>query len=168
MTDPHFSYIRTLHNAQVHWHFEEAQQALQHSLYIPAITAYLAGIENSIRISINHLHPERDFLSEDLGTVLSNSLLREAAELGLPIETLAFPNENILQVITSRNPPSKLVSIRNDLNHGNINKFLFGYIENDEETTLFFTPECLREPAEIIERIAKNWAAELAAFIYGN
>ena len=168
MTEEQFPYIQTLHNAQIHWHFEQAQQAQQHGLYIPAITSYLAGVENSIRASINHLQPNRDYLSENLGTILSNRLLREAAELGLPIETLAFPNENILHVIISKNPPAQLVSLRNNINHGNINKFMIRDFENDGSPAIFFTPECLREPAEIIEKISRNWASQLAAFLYGD
>jgi hypothetical protein len=93
----------------------------------------------------------------ELGATLSNRLLRDAHQVGMPIETLALGGEDILVRIMQNRPHVGIVSVRHDLCHGNVQKYI------NKELGIF-TPECLREVAAEIEQIAQKWAGDLGAY----
>lgn len=126
------------------------------------MSSILAGIEASIRSTLCWLKTSEFPLKGDLGPVLSNSLLRKAHEQGLPVELLAFPEEaNFIAMLATSKPQVKIVKIRNDLAHGNIQAFINRELGDD---LAFFTPECLRSLAYQLEDLSFEWAIGLARF----
>lgn len=158
----HDTVISTLRAAEFHWHFSQGFRALQEGLYVPGSLALLTGIEASIRMTLYRLNSDKFPFDGDLGPVLSNSLLRLAREHGLPVEALAFPDEtDFLATLGTRRPEVRIVQIRNDLAHGNIQR----YVNRDlGDEIAFFTPECLRRVAESLQVVSMRWAEELARF----
>jgi hypothetical protein len=148
--------------AEFHWHFVQGIKAIEAELYIPGALSLLAGIEASIRFSLYQLKAEKFPFEEDLGAVLSNSLLRQALLAGLPVQLLAFPEESqFLEAIKSRKPEVQIVVVRNDLAHGNVQAF----VNRDlGDQNAFFTPECLRALAHQLQKISFSWAEGLAQY----
>ena len=151
------SFIDELQAAELHWHFEQARKAFEAELYLPSILSYLAAIENSIRITLHQLNEDKYPDNDELGTTLSNSLLRIANKAGLPIEKLAFPNEDIISDIIINKPNVTIVNIRHNLLHGNI----LPYINKEYG---IFTPECLRETAMELDMLSVKWVKSLSQF----
>lgn len=148
--------------AEFHWHFVEGVKALHSGYYIPSVLSLLAGVEASIRFTLYRLKAKAFPFEEDLGSVLSNSLLRQARDAGMPVHLLAATGENkFIDMLASRKPEVWLVRVRNDLAHGNVQAFVNREL-GDEDA--FFTPECLREMARELERISFEWAEGLSAF----
>lgn len=151
--------------AEVHWFFTQALQALKNDLYLPACTSFLNGIEASIRVTLSQVEkPERVEELDPLKT-LSNRLLGDALEAGLPVESLAFPNEqDFLNKLSTKRPNIvnvEVVRIRHNLCHGNILEYV--NIELGQENA-FFTPECCRELALNLYEVSKLWAKNLGSF----
>ena len=151
------SYVRELEAAELHWHFQQAEAALAVGLYIPAIITYLAAIENSIRSTLYQLRVAGYPEDGDLGATLSNRLLRDGYQAGMPVERLALGGEAILEGIKQNRPNVGIVSVRHNLCHGNIQP----YIDRELGT---FTPECLRGVSSEIETVARQWVSGLATF----
>lgn len=154
--------------AEVHWFFTQAVQALKSELYLPACTSFLNGIEASLRVTISQIgNPDRVKELDPVKT-LSNRLLKSAYDTGLPVEALAFPEEdNLLDRLESKKPNqvnAEVVRIRHNLCHGNI----LEYINTDlGEENAFFTPECCRELAHLLHEVSKEWAMQLGVFRRG-
>jgi hypothetical protein len=75
--------------AEFHWFFVQGLDAIRNEYYVPSVSSLLNGIEASIRVTIAQvsgaaLSPYR---------VLSNNLILNAQEVGMPVEALAFPCE---------------------------------------------------------------------------
>lgn len=154
--------VRILQAPEFHWHFAQGIKAIQSKLYIPGVSSILAGIEASIRSTLYWLKTSEFPLKGDLGPVLSNSLLRKAHEQGLPVELLAFPEEaNFIAMLATSKPQVKIVKIRNDLAHGNIQAFIDRELGDD---LAIFTPECLRSLAYQLQDLSFVWAIGLAQF----
>jgi hypothetical protein len=152
--------VGTLRAAEYHWHFSQGIRALESDLYIPGVLSLLTGIEASLRFTLYRKDSEKYPFEGDLGPVLSNGLLRAAREQGLPVELLAFADDtDFLALLRHRKPEVKIVQIRNDLAHGNIQRYI-----NRElgDKNAFFTPECLREVAHELQAIALRWSNGLA------
>jgi len=144
--------------AEFHWHFTQGLQALDSELYVPGTVCLLNGIEASIRITMYQLDDPDIPEPEDLGSTLSNSLLRQAREVGIDVGTLQFPEEtDFEEKIETRNDNVKVVSLRHDLAHGNV----LEYVNRDLN---FFTPECLREVSSQLRVVTENWIDEIAAY----
>lgn len=154
--------------AEVHWFFTQAVQALKSELYLPACTSFLNGIEASLRVTMHQVEkPDR---VEELDPVktLSNRLLKSASATGLPVEALAFPEEDdFLEKLESKKPNQvnvEVVRVRHNLCHGNI----LEYINTDlGEGNVSFTPECCRELAHLLYKVSKEWAEQLGEFRRG-
>lgn len=148
--------------ATVHWFFVQGVQALEQNLYIPGVASLITGIEASLRTTMKSLE-SADFLADhDLGKTLSNSLLRDAKEAGLPVEALAFPGEeDFHEKLRSNRPHVKIVQVRHNLAHGNILEFVNEELGADNR---FFTPECLRDLSSVLEEICERWTEELSKF----
>lgn len=159
----HKQLIQLLSAPEFHWHFYQGIEALNARLYIPGCISLLAGIETSIRCTLFRIENlGAQFYGEDLGTLLSNRLLREAQIAGLPVESLAFPDENNFIVrLQCNKPPVTIVEIRNALAHGNITEYINKVLGLDQH---FFTPECLRKDAHLLRHISVRWCRKLAVF----
>ena len=150
---------------EVHWFFTQALQALKTELYLPACTSFLNGIEASLRITMSQLdNPVRVVELDPLKT-LSNRLLKSALDMGLPVETLAFPEEdNFIERLESKRPYqicTEVVRVRHNLCHGNI----LEYINTDlGQDYAFFTPECCKELAHLLYKLSKEWTKQLGSF----
>jgi hypothetical protein len=84
----------------------------------------------------------------DKTPTFSNSLLRQARDLGIPVDDLALPSEqDFVNKLKTNKPNVGIVQLRHDLSHGNTMSF----IESLPGTKVqFFTPECLREVADML------------------
>lgn len=151
--------------AEVHWFFTQAVQALKSELYLPACSSLLNGIEASLRVTMSQVENPARVEELDPVKTLSNRLLKSAHDAGLPVEALAFPEENdFFEKLKSKRPSlvhAEVVRVRHNLCHGNI----IEYINTDlGEDNAFFTPECCRELAHTLHQVSKGWAEQLGAF----
>jgi hypothetical protein len=151
--------------AEVHWFFHEALKALKSELYLSACSSFIIGIEASIRVTQAQLESTGIVSHLDPVKTLSNRLLNDAKSNGLPIEMLAFTSEaDFDSKLLSKRPylvNAKIVRVRHDLCHGNILEFRNSDIgEND----IFFTPECVRDLANELYQVSKNWVSALGEF----
>lgn len=149
-------YFDWLRAAELHWFFIQAEEALEHGLYLPGTIGLINGIEASIRFTLHKL--ESKALDDDLGPTLSNSLIRRARDAGLPVHALAFPGESDFDVkLAHREPYVEIVRIRHNLAHGNITEYI-----NREKGV--FTPVCLRDTSSQLVTVSRNWAGQLGDF----
>ena len=139
--------------------------ALEHDLYVPAVSSLLIGIEATLRVTIQQVN--KPSVSEEPSPyhVLSNKLLLNAHDVEMPVEKLAFPDEkDFLGKLNSQKPNRidvDLVRIRNNICHGNV----FEFINSDlGEENRFFTPECLRDLTKTLLSVSKNWASALGSY----
>ena len=153
--------------AEIHWFFTQALEAMKQSLYLPACSCFINGIETSIRITYAKRTSSSTNVLNELTSIptLSNNLLKKAQIINMPVNSLKFPNEkNFDANLDSKKPNLKhveIVRVRHNLAHGNI----FEYINSDlGENNLFFTPECCRELAEILYEVSKDWCMQLSKF----
>lgn len=151
--------------AEVHWFFTQAQQALESELYLPACTSFINGIEASIRVTLSQIKIPTRVKELDPIKTLSNRLLKNAQDAGIPIECLAFPNEQGFMHKLRTEKPNKvnveIVKVRHNLCHGNILEYINTELGERNE---FFTPECCRELAFVLYAASKQWAKNLGAF----
>ncbi|RDB44730.1 hypothetical protein DU490_00080 [Halomonas sp. DQ26W] len=153
-TGTHF--IEKLGAAELHWFFVQAEQALNAELYIPACVSFINGIEASLRVTNHQLASKA--VDDELGPTLSNSLLWQSRERGIPIAELAFPSEADFDAkIEKRQPYAEVVRIRHNLAHGNVMDYI-----NQEYGV--FTPECLRDLGAQLLKITNVWAESLGKF----
>jgi hypothetical protein len=147
-----------LNHPALRWHFEQAREALTRGLALPAITTYLAAIENSIRVTLAQMKHAGHEVNVDSGATLSNALLQAAAEAGMPVEVLAFPEEKaFLATIRLRMPRAELVGVRHNICHGNI-------LSYSNATSSAFAPADLIPLADTVQNLAERWVTELREF----
>ncbi len=153
--------------AEIHWFFTQALEAMKQSLYLPACSCFINGIEASIRITYAK---QTSSSTNDLNALtsiptLSNNLLKNAQMINMPVNSLKFPNENNFEAnLDSKKPDLKhveIVRVRHNLAHGNIFEYINSELGDDN---LLFTPECCRELAEILYAISKDWCMQLSEF----
>lgn len=151
--------------AEVHWFFTQGLAALKHELYLPACASFLIGIEASLRITQAQLENPKIVDELDSLKILSNRLLNDAGDNGLPVHLLAFPYEiDFSNKLASRKPNlinAEIVRVRHNICHGNILEH-----RNNElgEDNIFFTPECVRDLTNDLYHISKKWVAGLGEF----
>lgn len=154
--------VHALRTAEFHWHFSQGFKALADELYIPGVLSLLTGIEASLRFTLYQLNSNTYPFEGDLGSVLSNSLLRQARDAGIPVSFLALPDEvNFMSNLERKKPEVGIVKVRNSLAHGNIQSFINRELGDD---LAFFTPECLRSIAKDLSNLSIRWVSALAAF----
>lgn len=148
--------------ADIHWFFSQALEALKSGLYLPACTSFIIGIEASLRVTLAQIDKPARVKELDPVKLLSNRLLLNAQQKGLPVQLLSFPNENdFIEKLNSNKPNLKnveLVRVRHNLCHGNILEYVNTELGEDNA---FFTPECCRELATTLHEISKAWAEGL-------
>lgn len=156
-------FLTSLMNPAFHWFFTEGQDALMQELYIPGVSSLLNGIEASVRVTMAQLVEDYDGkLVLSNYQLLSNTLLRQARDAGLPIQKLAFPGEDDFNDVLERKDKSvAVVQLRHDVCHGNILEFIQ---RMEFENIEYFTPECLQEIAAVLLGVSYEWAKSLAEF----
>lgn len=153
-------FLRAFAPSPFHWHFQQASDALASGLFLPGMSGLLNGIEASLRTFCCRV--KDDSLAGDLGRVMSNPLLKEAKEVGLKIENLAFlGEEGFLEQINHPKDPVRLVDLRNNICHGNFQ----AYARNLPEIGKFFTPECLGPVSAELLSVSYKWALEVSRFM---
>jgi len=155
--------VDALKAAEMHWFFVQGFQAIWNELYIPGVLSLINGVEASLRFTLCQLK-DPGCVEPDNWSLLNNKLISAAQQQGLPIEALAFPDENdFLLNLASRSPVKsvKIVTIRNDVCHGNLSKFVNHDLGEDN---LFLTPECLRDLSGELIELSMKWVKELGGF----
>jgi len=97
--------------------------------------------------------------------VLSNNLIFNARDMGMPIAVLAFPNEADFDRKLESQKPNRvdveIVRYRNNICHGNILEFVNRDLGKENS---FFTPISIRSLAFILIDISGAWAEQLGQF----
>ena len=159
------NFAEHLKAAEMHWFFVQGVEAIERELFVPGVSSILNGIEASLRVTLTQLANGAEVEELSPYKVLSNTLINQAKDEGMPVEFLAFPNENdfLAKLATQKlnRIDVELVRQRNNICHGNI----FEYI-NEElgEEDRFFTPECLRDTANVLIELATNWTTKLGEY----
>ncbi|MDZ4371887.1 MAG: hypothetical protein U1C74_10740 [Phenylobacterium sp.] len=159
-------FVGALLNPTFHWHFTQGQQALEQELYLPGVSALLNGIEASLRMTMSELGGgDLERLELSNYQLLSNPLLRQCRDAGLPVEALSFPDEKDFKGQLDTKTSVKVVALRHDICHGNILDFI--EILEGEEPIQILTPECLRPTAALLLGLSLRWARDLGEFRSG-
>jgi len=158
-------YVERLGAAGMHWFYVQGLQAIRSNLYVPGVCSLLNGIEASLRITIAQVTASGGIEELSPYKVLSNTLITSGQQLGMPVESLAFPGEADFLVKLATQKPNhvdvEIVRQRNNLCHGNV----FEYINRElGPGNAFFTPECLRDLAEQLLGVSDCWTRALGEF----
>ena len=155
-----------------HWFFLQGHDAYVQELYLPALSSLLNGIEASLRVTLHLLNKDTEQPDiRDLSPycVLSNKLISQAQEAGMPVQHLAFSEEkDFLEHLKSEKPSRMdvgIVRLRNNICHGNVTEFI--NTEHGPEMS-FFVPELLRPVTEEVLAISADWCKELGHFRRAN
>lgn len=144
--------------AEYHWFFLDGLKAFQNGAILASLTSFICGIEASLRSTLYLLEddPQDDLYIKD---IMNKKTLKKALEKGLPIESLAFKDENDFLKNVIEGNQTKIMLLRNDLMHGNINK----YSELVDGDRMFFPTNMFEVTTEIM-MISKSWIRELVKF----
>lgn len=163
-------FFERLSAAEFHWFFVQGVDCMFNEYYIPAVSSLLNGIEASLRITISQIqNPQNEFVELTPYKVLSNNLISNAKDLGLPVEALAFPSEyDFLTKLQTQKP--NLISVevvrhRNNICHGNILEFV--NTELGRENSIF-TPVSLRVLCFELLNVCGLWSEKLGQFRKAN
>lgn len=159
-------FFERLSAAEFHWFFVQGVDCMFNEFYVPAVSSLLNGIEASLRITISQIqNPQNKSLELNPYKVLSNNLISDAKDLGLPVEALAFPSEsNFLTKLKTQKPniiPVEIVRHRNNICHGNILEFVSTELGQENS---FFTPVSLRILCFELLNLCGLWAEKLGQF----
>lgn len=161
-------FFESLCAAEQHWFFVQGHDAYVHELYLPALSSLLNGIEASLRVTL-HLLPrgpsDQDIRDLSPYRVLSNKLIQQAYEAGMPVRYLAFNDEHDFFDNLKSEKPNRvdvgIVRLRNNICHGNVMEFI--NVELGPENS-FFSPEMLKTPTEKVLAICADWAEAMGHF----
>lgn len=159
-------FFERLSAAEFHWFFVQGVDCMFNEFYVPAVSSLLNGIEASLRITISQIqNPQNEFVELTPYKVLSNNLISDAKNLGLPVEALAFPNENDFLTKLQTQKPNvisvEVVRHRNNICHGNILEFVNTDLGRENS---FFTPISLRILCFELLNVCGLWAEKLGEF----
>jgi hypothetical protein len=159
-------FFETLCAAEFHWFFVQGLDAIANEFYVPGVSSILNGIEASLRVTIAQVSTTQKSIEElSPYRVLSNKLIDDARDLGMPVEALAFPGETDFFVKLASAKPNRIdvevVRQRNNICHGDIFEFINRELGPENS---FFTPECLRPLAFKLLDVSLAWASELGKF----
>ncbi|MBX8799739.1 hypothetical protein HBA92_03130 [Ochrobactrum sp. MR28] len=154
-------FLEALQAAEFHWFFVEGLIALEEELHLPGLLSIINGIEASMRWTHRHMTREANESHEpEKRSLMNNRLLNECAELGMPVEVLAFNGEaDFLDKIKGKTLNAELVRVRNNICHGNI----FEYVADREHSSIML-PGNLTVVSEQILWISYQWAYALGEF----
>src|SRR6266849_791925 len=114
-------FFESLCAAEQHWFFVQGHDAYVHELYLPALSSLLNGIEASLRVTLHLLGKAAEQDIRDLSPyrVLSNKLIQQAEEAGMPVKYLAFNDEHdFFEKLKSHQPDRidvGIVRLRNNI-----------------------------------------------------
>lgn len=156
--------------AEFHWFFVQGIDALLNGLYVPAVSSLLNGIEASLRVTLDQIsNPTNELKNLTPYKVLSNSLINNAKNHGMPTDCLAFPGEiDFNQKLNSLKPQKidvEIVRQRNNICHGNILEFVNSDLGVENS---FFTPVSLRKLSFDLLDISGFWAEKLSEYRKSN
>lgn len=152
------AYVQRDLGAEAHWFFIQGDKAIEQQLYVPGVVSLLHGIEMSLRMVVSEVKQT----TLDQTPTFSNSLLRQAHGLGIPVEELALPSEdNFVGKLKTNKPDVEIVRLRHDLSHGNTLAFIQTIPGTKDQ---FFTPESLREVAHVLIETSGRWTESLSSF----
>ncbi len=158
-------FLENLRGAEFHWFFIQAVKALEHDLYVPAVSSLLNGVEATLRVTLQQIADPNVPQKPSPYRVLGNKLILDAHAHGLPVEKLAFAGEsNFFDKLHSAKRcrvDVEIVRMRNNICHGNVFEFINRELGDGDH---FFTPECLRELASSLLEISKQWALALGKY----
>src|SRR5258707_1225114 len=121
-------FVDRLCGAAIHWFFVQGLQAIRSNLYVPGVCSLLNGIEASLRVTIAQVATGSGIEELSPYRVLSNTLIKNGQELGMPVETLAFPGEmDFLAKLATEKPNRvdvEVVRQRNNLCHSNVFEYI--------------------------------------------
>jgi hypothetical protein len=165
-------FFESLCAAEQHWFFVQGHDAYVHELYLPALSSLLNGIEASLRVTLHLLNkqPEQHDI-RDLSPyrVLSNKLILQAQDEGMPVRYLAFNDEDDFLASLTSEKPNKIdvgiVRIRNNICHGNVMDFVNVDLGPDNS---YFSPELLKTVTEEVLAISADWCEALGQFRKAN
>ncbi len=152
--------------AEFHWFFIQGVDAIMNGLYVPGVSSLINGLEASLRMTLAQVttskHPVREMSPY---RVLSNNLIVNARDIGVPVSVLAFPNETDFDQKLNSQKPNRIdvevVRYRNNICHGNILEFVNRTLGPENS---FFTPVSLRSLAFALLDISGAWAEQLGRF----
>ena len=158
-------FLENLRGAEFHWFFVQAAKALEHELYVPAVSSLLNGIEATLRVTLQQIADPVIHHEPSPYRVLSNKLILDSYSHGIPVEILAFSGVTmLLEKLQSKKPNRtdvEIVRVRNNICHGNV----FEFIKRElGEGNYFFTPECLSDLAISLLDMSKQWAIALGKY----
>lgn len=160
-------FFETLCAAEFHWFFVQGVDAIATGYFVPGVSSMLNGFEASLRVTIEQVSAAPVTTIEELSPyrVLSNKLIQNAADLGMPVDALAFPEETDFRAKLASEKPNRidveLVRHRNNICHGNV----FEFINRDlGPENSFFTPESLKPLALTLYDVAYLWADALGQY----
>ncbi|HEY4250945.1 MAG TPA: hypothetical protein VGM87_07080 [Roseomonas sp.] len=159
-------FFEALSAAEFHWFFVQGLTALRAELYLPGVSALLNGIEASLRVTMHQVTADATGRTEPSPyKVLSNVLLSSAAEAGIPVYALAFPDERDfrerLASPKGQRRDVEVVRMRNNICHGNIFEFV---ASKSGEADAYFTPDALRNVSAVLLGVSFQWAKSLGDF----
>ncbi|MFE0757899.1 hypothetical protein ACFW16_28320 [Inquilinus sp. NPDC058860] len=161
-------FFQSLCAAEQHWFFVQGHDAYVHELYIPALSSLLNGLEASLRVTLhllNQVPQEQDLRDISPYRVLSNKLILQAQEAGLPVKYLAFNEEMDFFENLKTEKPNRvdvgIVRLRNNICHGNVMDFV--NVDLGPESS-FFSPEMLKTVTEKVLAISADWCEALGQF----
>lgn len=154
----------------IHYFFIQSVDAIEKSLYIPACSSLLNGIEASLRIMMHRLTKKNeDLFSISPYQVLSNTLIQKADQMGLPISCLKFSHEqDFKQNLYSVKPNIvnvEIVRVRNNICHGNLLEYI---LKTDTDGEGAFDPVLMKDLALDLVYISYRWIHDLCIFKYAN
>lgn len=152
--------------AEFHWFFVQGLDAIENGFFIPGVSSLLNGIEASLRVTIAQVSSTGTSIEElSPYRVLSNNLILNASELGMPTYELAFPGESDFDAKLKSEKPNRVdvevVRHRNNICHGNVFEFINRELGPKNS---FFTPESLKPLAFTLLEVSHNWAQELGTY----
>ena len=160
-------FFESLCAAEQHWFFIQGHDAYVNRLYVPALSSLLNGIEATLRVTLHLLsmEPGEDIRDISPYRVLSNALIENAQEAGMPVQYLAFNDEDdYFDKLSSKKPDKidvRIVRLRNNICHGNVMDFINTDLGPGNS---FFTPECLKTVTEQVLAISADWCEALGQF----
>lgn len=160
-------FFESLCAAEQHWFFVQGHDAYVHELYIPALSSLLNGIEASLRVTLHLLDKEAGQDIRDLSPyrVLSNNLILQAHEAGMPVKYLAFNDEADFFTHLKSSKPNRvdvgIVRLRNNICHGNVMDFINTELGPENS---FFSPELVKTVTEKVLAISADWCEALGHF----
>lgn len=162
-------FFESLCAAELHWFFVQGFDAISIGFFVPGVSSLLNGIEASLRVTIAQVTADTKQI-EKLSPykVLSNNLITNAKELGMPVEALAFPGEDdfLVKLMSekSKRLDVEVVRHRNNICHGNVFEFINRELGPENS---FFTPESLKPLALTLVDVSQSWAERLGQYRRG-